>query len=118
MNFFSPPPTITAKLHATLPDSLICREPSEWVGGSAGGYNNVFLEGPTVGSSDGVFVTDIPHGRILEVDNQGRFTQCVKYDGEPNGMAVRKDGKFVVADYKQVRERVAHPVECPARCQI
>ncbi|KAI7521270.1 hypothetical protein KC331_g19831, partial [Hortaea werneckii] len=90
-----------AKLHATLPDSLICREPSEWVGGFAGSYNIVFLEGPTVGSSDGVFVTDIPHGRILEVDNQGRFTQCVKYDGEPNGMAVRKDGKFVVADHKQ-----------------
>ncbi|RMY63050.1 hypothetical protein D0865_00095 [Hortaea werneckii] len=101
MNFFSPPPTIMAKLHATLPDSLICREPSEWVGGFAGSYNIVFLEGPTVGSSDGVFVTDIPHGRILEVDNQGRFTQCVKYDGEPNGMAVRKDGKFVVADHKQ-----------------
>ncbi|KAI7423861.1 gluconolactonase [Hortaea werneckii] len=101
MNFFSPPPTITAKVHATLPDSLICREPSEWTGGFAGGYNDVFLEGPTVGTSDSVFVTDIPHGRILEVDEQGKFTECLKYDGEPNGMAVRKDGKFVVADYKQ-----------------
>ncbi|KAI6828079.1 hypothetical protein KC367_g1864 [Hortaea werneckii] len=101
MNFFSPPPTITAKVHATLPDSLICREPSEWTGGFAGGYNDVFLEGPTVGTSDSVFVTDIPHGRILEVDKQGKFTECLKYDGEPNGMAVRKDGKFVVADYKQ-----------------
>ncbi|RMZ17350.1 hypothetical protein D0860_00516 [Hortaea werneckii] len=111
MNFFSPPPTITAKVHATLPDSLICREPSEWVGGFAGGYNDVFLEGPTVGISESVFVTDIPHGRILEVDKQGKFTERLKYDGEPNGMAVRKDGKFVVADYKQVRGPMAYAVE-------
>ncbi|KAI7323626.1 hypothetical protein KC315_g8453 [Hortaea werneckii] len=110
MNFFSPPPIITAKVHATLPDSLICREPSEWTGGFAGGYNDVFLEGPIVGTSDSVFVTDIPSGRILEVDEQGKFTECLKYDGEPNGMAVRKDGKFVVADYKQVRGRMAHAV--------
>lgn len=102
MNFFSPPPTIKAELFATVPEHLRCGEDSEWRGGFAGGYDNILLEGPTICDRGDLYITDIPHGRILKVSKDASFSECIKYDGEPNGMAVRKDGKFVVADYKQV----------------
>ncbi|KPI44945.1 Gluconolactonase [Cyphellophora attinorum] len=85
MNFYSPPPVIKASLHVKIPDAVRCSDESEWRGGFAGGYQNIFLEGPT----------------ILKVDKDKNVTRCIKYDGEPNGMAIRADGKFVVADYKQ-----------------
>ncbi|KAF2171559.1 hypothetical protein M409DRAFT_63780 [Zasmidium cellare ATCC 36951] len=102
MNFFHPPPTIKAELYLTVPKNLRCSDESEWRGGFAGGYENIFLEGPTADDKGNVWVTDIPHGRILRFDSNRQGTECVKYDGEPNGMAIRRDGKFVVADYKQI----------------
>lgn len=102
MNFFNPPPTIKAELYFTVPPSLRCNDESEWRGGFAGGYENIFLEGPTTDDKGNLWITDIPHGRILKFDSDRQGTECIKYDGEPNGMAIRKDGKFVVADYKQV----------------
>lgn len=62
----------------------------------------MFIEGPTVDLEGNLFITDIPHGQILKVDRNLMVTRCVKYDGEPNGMALRADGKLVVADYKKV----------------
>ena len=102
MNFFTPPPTIEAQLYVTVPSELRSRNESEWRGGFAGGYENIFLEGPTTDDEGNLWVTDIPHGRILKFDSERKGVECVKYDGEPNGMAIRRDGKFVVADYKQV----------------
>lgn len=102
MNFYPVPPTVTAEVYARLPDELYCHDDSEWRGGFAGGYNDIFIEGPTWDSKGNLYVTDIPHGRILSVDRGGNVAECIKYDGEPNGMAIRRDGKFVVADYKQV----------------
>ena len=47
-------------------------------------------------------MTDIPYGRVLKIDSQKQVSECVRYDGEPNGMAIREDGTILVADYKQV----------------
>lgn len=102
MNFYPPPPVITAELYTRIPDEIRCKEESEWRGGFAGGYQNIFLEGPTVDAQGNLYITDIPHGQILKVDHNRQVTRCIKYDGEPNGLAIRRDGKFVVADYKQV----------------
>jgi sugar lactone lactonase YvrE len=107
MNFFAPPPTITAKILATVPVSLRCQDSSEWTGGFTGGYEGIFLEGPTADNKGNLWVVDVPHGRILKFDKDRKCTECVKYDGEPNGMAIRHDGKFVVADYKQVNMRAS-----------
>ena len=94
---------IKAELYVRLPDEVRCTEESEWRGGFAGGYQNIFIEGPTIDDEGNLFVTDIPHGQIIKIDKDGKaVTRCVKFDGEPNGMALRSDGKFVVADYKQV----------------
>lgn len=94
---------LIAEVLVSVPSDVRSSEESEWRGGFTGGYQNIFIEGPTVGSSGNLYITDIPHGQILKIDQQLKVTRCIKYDGEPNGMAVRDDGKFVVADYKKVR---------------
>ncbi|THX76924.1 hypothetical protein D6D08_05204 [Aureobasidium pullulans] len=103
MNFYPIPPVIEAQVLTRIPDDLRCKGSSDWRGGFTGNFQNIFLEGPTWDESGSLYVTDIPYGRILKIDqHRGETTVCVQYDGEPNGMARRKDGKFVVADHKKV----------------
>lgn len=103
MNFYPVPPVIEAQVLTRIPDDLRCKGESDWRGGFTGNFQNIFLEGPTCDELGNLYVTDIPYGRVLKVDqHSGETTVCVQYDGEPNGMARRKDGKFVVADYKKV----------------
>jgi len=102
MNFYPVPPVIKAELYASVPDELRVKEESEWRGGFAGTFEGVFLEGPTPDAHGNLYITDIPGGQILKVNSTRQVERCIKYDGEPNGMVIRKDGKFVVADYKQV----------------
>ncbi|THZ05626.1 hypothetical protein D6C95_02741 [Aureobasidium pullulans] len=103
MNFYPIPPVIEAQVLTRIPDDLRCKGSSDWRGGFTGNFQNIFLEGPTWDESGSLYVTDIPYGRILKIDqHRGETTVCVQYDGEPNGMARREDGKFVVADHKKV----------------
>jgi gluconolactonase len=47
-------------------------------------------------------MVDIPFGRILRYAlRTGEWKEICKYDGEPNGLALRADGTLVIADYKQ-----------------
>ncbi|KAL5046716.1 hypothetical protein BDW71DRAFT_197369 [Aspergillus fruticulosus] len=107
MNFFPLPPVIQAKVYLRIPDSLRCTgQPTEWRGGSAGPASDIFLEGPVCTPDGALYLVDIPYGRILRVDvgkpdGEREVTECVRYDGEPNGLALLRDGRFVVADYKQ-----------------
>lgn len=103
MNFYPAPPVIEAKVWVSIPESLRCSgQPTEWRGGSALPFSGIFLEGPTTDSQGSLFVTDVPYGRILKIDTEKNVSECVRYDGEPNGMVLREDGLLVVADYKQV----------------
>lgn len=103
MNFYPVPPVIEAQVLTRIPDNLRCKHESDWRGGFTGSFQNIFLEGPTCDEDGFLFVTDVPYGRILKINqHNGDTTVCVQYDGEPNGMARRKDGKFIVADYKKV----------------
>ncbi|CAD0109482.1 unnamed protein product, partial [Aureobasidium uvarum] len=102
MNFYPVPPIINAQVLTRIPDDLRCQDESDWRGGFAGAFQNIFLEGPTCDEEGHLYVTDIPYGRILRIDKLSKqATVCVQYDGEPNGMARRQDGKFIVADYKK-----------------
>lgn len=103
MNFYPAPPVTQAEVYVQIPASLRCSgQPTEWRGGSASPPSDIFLEGPTWTSSGDLYVTDIPYGRILKIDPLKQVTECVRYDGEPNGLALRDDGCMLVADYKQV----------------
>ncbi|OGM46615.1 gluconolactonase precursor [Aspergillus bombycis] len=102
MNFYPVPPVIQAEIYARIPDSLRCTgQPTEWRGGSALPASDIFLEGPTCVADGSLYIVDVPYGRILKVDAEKQVTECVRWDGEPNGLVVREDGCIVVADYKQ-----------------
>ncbi|GAA5843232.1 hypothetical protein JCM11251_002255 [Rhodosporidiobolus azoricus] len=100
--FYPIPPVIEPQLLVQIPDSLKAKGiESDWVGGS-GAIPDIFLEGITSVPDGSLYFVDIPFGRILKVDPKTKkIKECVQWDGEPNGLAVRDDGKMVVADYKR-----------------
>ncbi|KAH7031696.1 uncharacterized protein B0I36DRAFT_289909 [Microdochium trichocladiopsis] len=102
MNFYAPPPTITAELHVRIPDELRCvGQETEWRGGSAVQFQHIFLEGPVVDTDGNLYIVDIPYGRILKIDSQKNVTVAAQWDGEPNGLVGTPDGTLMIADYKQ-----------------
>src|SRR5262249_53385293 len=45
---------------------------------------------------------DVPHGRIFRVTPDfGSWSQIIKYDGKPHGLAVTQDGDLLIADYRK-----------------
>lgn len=109
MNFYPVPPTIQAELYVRVPDDLRCHgRETEWRGGFARPFQNIFLEGPVADESGNLYVVDIPYGRILKIDAAKEITLVAQWDGEPNGLAATQDGSLVIADYKQVRWQRPH----------
>ena len=47
-----------------------------------------------------LYVVDLAWGRIFKVDSKGGFEVVIEYDGEPNGLAMHKDGRLFIADHK------------------
>jgi hypothetical protein len=110
MNFYPPPPTIKAELYVRIPDELRCiGQETEWRGGFARGFQDIFLEGPVADDLGNLYVVDIPFGRILRIDADKKVSVAVQWDGEPNGLAATADGDLLVADYKQVMWRSHFP---------
>jgi sugar lactone lactonase YvrE len=104
MNFYPVPPSVTAEVHVEIPHPLRClTEETDWTRGFYAASNGIFLEGPVVDKQGNLFVVDVAYGRILKIDGDGNAHVCVRWDGEPNGLAMMHDGKIIVADYKQVR---------------
>ncbi|KAF3011183.1 hypothetical protein E8E13_011574 [Curvularia kusanoi] len=102
MNFYAPPPTITASLYVRIPDAVRCNDKdTEWRGGFSRPFQNIFLEGPVYTKSGDLFVVDVPYGRILRISKEKEVSVEAEWDGEPNGLAVTPDGKIAVADYKE-----------------
>jgi gluconolactonase len=60
-----------------------------------------FLEGPAFDRAGNLYVVDLAFGRIFKVGPQGEFDVALEYDGEPNGLAIHKDGRLFIADHKQ-----------------
>ena len=109
MNFYPPPPLVTAELFVQVPTPLRCIDrDTEWRGGFAKTFKNIFLEGPVADKQGNLFVVDVPYGRILCINTADKSVEvAASWDGEPNGLALRHDGTFAVADYKQVSFRKA-----------
>jgi gluconolactonase len=59
-----------------------------------------FLEGPVFDRAGNLYVVDLAWGRIFKVDQAGEFETVIEYDGEPNGLAMHKDGRLFIADHK------------------
>ncbi|PYH29335.1 SMP-30/gluconolactonase/LRE family protein [Aspergillus neoniger CBS 115656] len=102
MNFYPTPPTIQAEIYTRIPSHLRCTgQPTEWRSGSARPASDIFLEGPVCTANGDLYIVDVPYGRVLKINRDKNVTECIRYDGESNGLVVRDDGCLVIADYKQ-----------------
>ncbi len=102
MSLYPPPQDLETSVFTTVPDAFSDRERrSDWTDANKPGQKvPSFLEGPSFDRSGDLFVTDIPHGRVFRVSDQGDWNLVADYDGWPNGLCFHKDGRVLIADYK------------------
>jgi gluconolactonase len=98
---FAPPEIVATEVFAELPPEHRVVRPSRWSDARRGGRPvHSFLEGPSFDRDGRLWFTDIPHGRIFHAEPDGRVTLVCEYDGEPNGLKIRADGRIFVTDYR------------------
>lgn len=100
---FAAPPTIEARTFARIPDRFRQGPPNEaWIRAQrAGAATECFLEGPSFDREGNLYVVDVPRGRILRISPDGRVDIAFEYDGEPNGLAIHRDGRLFIADFRR-----------------
>ncbi len=104
---FQAPTVIEARVLARLPDELRRPVRSEWADANKPGHQvDCFLEGPSFDREGNLYLTDIPHGRILRLTPSGQWQEVAQTGGWPNGIAIHQDGTLWVADYRRGLLRV------------
>lgn len=97
---FEPPENIATEVFAEIPAEYRRVRRSAWSDARRGGKPvHSFLEGPSFDRQGNLYVTDIPFGRIFRVAPSRRVELVAEYDGEPNGLKIRSDGRIFVTDY-------------------
>lgn len=98
---YAPPPELKAEVFAVIPENLRrTGEPSSWKFGKDNPDMHSFLEGPSIDHDGNLLVSDIPFGRLFQISPDGTFEQVAEYDGEPNGLAIDRDGTVFMADHR------------------
>lgn len=94
--------TIETEVFAEVPARLrkSGSPPERLAAGKSATPMGSFLEGPSFDRAGNLYVTDLAWGRIFKVSPKGEFEVVIEYDGEPNGLAIHKDGRIFVADHK------------------
>lgn len=102
MSLFPPPQCLAAEVFTRMPDNLRINKRTVWADyNKAGQIVDCFLEGPSFDRSGNLYVTDIPHGRVLRISPSGAWTLVAEYDGWPNGLKFHQDGRAFITDYKR-----------------
>ncbi|MBN9062295.1 MAG: gluconolactonase [Rhizobiales bacterium 65-9] len=103
MYFGDRPQVIEAEVWAVLPDRLRHRaEDNDWVKANRlKSTLHSLLESPSFDGEGGLYLVDVPYGRILHVDRQGNWEVALEYDGEPNAVKRHPDGRWIVTDYRR-----------------
>lgn len=103
MSLYPPPEVVHAEVWTRLPDRW--NDPdrrSGWIDANKPGARmGSFLEGPTFDRSGNLYVCDIPFGRIFRISPAREWTLIAEYDGWPNGLALHRDGRLFIADYRR-----------------
>lgn len=93
--------SLETRVLATLPSTLTGAPGGEWqMGQPCGTPGKSLLEGPAFDRHGALYCVDLPNGRILRIDAAGAFSIVAEYDGWPNGLAIHRDGRILIADYK------------------
>lgn len=83
-------------VYSQLPDPP--RATSRWIEARRfGARRRPLVEGPIHVPGGDLYLVDVPWGRLLRV-RSGVVDVVLEYDGEPNGLALRPDGRLAVAD--------------------
>jgi len=113
--FFNAPPVIPTRVFSRVPDELRkTGRDTAWHRGQPGVHpEHSLIEGPAFDRDGNLWCVDLPYGRIFRVAPDGRFSVVVEYNGEPNGLAIHRDGRIFIADY-------AHGIMVldPVTCQV
>ena len=96
------PERIETEVFAELPKALrkSGTPPERLAAGKSATPAGCFLEGPSFDRAGNLWVVDLAFGRIFRVNPRGEFSVEIEYDGEPNGLAIHKDGRIFIADHK------------------
>jgi gluconolactonase len=102
MGWFAPDRMIRTEVFSRVPDRLrMGGAPSSWIDANHKGQRlDCFLEGPAFDRAGNLYLVDIPYGRILRVSPAGEWDVAAQYDGWPNGLAIHRDGRLFIADYR------------------
>jgi len=102
VSLFAPPERIETKVFAEVPAQLRKGKapPERLAAGKGPTPAGCFLEGPAFDREGNLYVVDLAFGRIFRISPHGEFHVAAEYDGEPNGIAIHKDGGLFIADHK------------------
>jgi gluconolactonase len=96
------PELIRTEVFAEVPAALrrSGTPPERLAAGKSATPAGCFLEGPAFDRDGNLYLVDLAFGRIFRVSPRGEFSVAAEYDGEPNGLAIHKDGRIFIADHK------------------
>ena len=99
---FNPPAIVQTTVFARLPEELKTAGPdNSWVERQPlGTLVGSLLEGPSFDREGNLWCVDIQNGRVFKVTRDGVFHLVAEYDGWPNGLAIHRDGRVFIADYR------------------
>ena len=99
---FAPPELVRTEVFAEVPAKLrkAGNNPERLAAGKGPTPAGCFLEGPAFDREGNLYVVDLAFGRIFCITKEKEFKVAVEYDGEPNGLAIHRDGRIFIADHK------------------
>src|ERR1700694_6202187 len=96
----TPPKLIQTEIFSTMPNEFRRKVRTDGADANRPGQpTDCFIEGPSFDAEGNLYIVDIPFGRIFRISSDGAWTLVIEYDGWPNGLKIRADGRIFVADY-------------------
>ena len=98
----TPPRLIETSVFSAMPEAFRRKGVrTDWADANRPGQpTDSFIEGPSFDANGNLYIVDIPFGRIFRIAPDGAWSLVIEYDGWPNGLKIRADGRIFVADYR------------------
>jgi gluconolactonase len=97
----TPPKLIPTEVFSAMPAEFRRPARTEWADANRpGATTDCFIEGPSFDADGNLYIVDIPFGRIFRITPEKKWSLVVEYDGWPNGLKISRDGRILVADYR------------------